>query len=111
MHHSRVANKRESQVVKESADGHPCELCGRYTKSGTTEHHLIPRTCHSNKWFKKNFTREQMSDTASLCRDCHRAIHRLIPDEKELGRHYNSLEKLRAHQPISKYLEWVRKQR
>lgn len=88
-----------------------CELCGRVTKRGTTEHHLIPRTCHSNKWFKKRFTREQMVITVSLCRDCHRAVHRLVPDEKELGRDLNTLEALREDERIASYLAWARKQK
>lgn len=88
-----------------------CQLCGRLTKRGTNEHHVIPRTCHSNKWFKKRFTREQMHETIDVCRDCHHTIHRLIPDEKELGRHYNSLEKLFAHEGIARFLTWVRRQK
>lgn len=88
-----------------------CALCGRRTKRGTNEHHLIPRTCHSNKWFKKNFTRQQMNAKINLCRDCHRAIHDLVPDEKELGRHYNTTEKLLAHPEIGKFVAWVRKQK
>lgn len=91
--------------------GRGCELCGRQTKRGTTEHHLIPRTCHSNKWFKKRHTREQMQRTVSLCRDCHRAVHELIPDEKELGRHYYTLELLRHHPAIAKFVAWVRRQK
>ena len=88
-----------------------CELCGRNTKRGTTAHHLIPRTCHSNKWFKKRFSREEMLETIDVCRDCHKAIHRLIPDEKELGRHVNTLESLRNHAELSKFLLWVRRQK
>ena len=88
-----------------------CELCGRLTRRGTTLHHLIPRSCHANKWFKKNFQREQLNETVDLCRDCHGAVHKLIPNEKELGRHYNSLDKLRGHQQIAKFVTWVRKQR
>ncbi len=88
-----------------------CELCGRVTKRGTTEHHLIPRSCHANKWFKKNFAREQMNQKINVCRDCHRAIHDLIPCEKDLGRHYNTLEKLHAHEEIAKYIAWKRKQK
>ena len=87
-----------------------CELCGRQIKAGTTEHHLIPRTCHSNKWFKKRFTREQMRQTVSLCRDCLRAIHDLIEDEKELGRHYNTLDSLRRHPGVARFVAWVRRQ-
>lgn len=88
-----------------------CKLCGRFTKRGTTEHHLIPRTCHKNKWFKKNFTREQMRETIDLCRDCHRAVHKLIPSEKELGRNFNSVETLLAHDEFGKYVAWIKRQK
>ncbi len=88
-----------------------CKLCGRQTKRGTTEHHLIPRTCHRNKWFKKTFSREQMTKTVELCHDCHRTVHRLIPSEKLLGRQFNSLKRLREHPQIRRYVGWIRKQR
>ena len=88
-----------------------CELCSRQTKRGTTEHHLIPRTCHTNKWFKKRYTREQMSQTISVCRDCHRAIHDLVPDEKQLGRDYNTIGLLRENERIARFVAWIRKQR
>ncbi len=89
----------------------PCQLCQRETKRGTTKHHLIPRTCHKNKWFQKNFTRDQMRVTVELCRDCHTAVHKYVPKEKDLGRNYYTLEKLLAHPEIAKYVEWVKKQR
>ena len=88
-----------------------CRLCGRIPRRGTTEHHLIPRTCHANKWFKKRFTRDQMRQTVSLCRDCHGSIHRYVPREKELGRHYNSISSLLAHEEIGRFVAWVRKRR
>ncbi len=88
-----------------------CELCGRVTKTGTTEHHLIPRTCHSNKWFKKNYSREQMAKTVDLCRPCHNEVHRLIPSEKDLGRHFNSLDLLKSNPEIAKFVAWVQKQK
>lgn len=88
----------------------PCEMCGRTVKKGTTKHHLIPRTCHKNRWFKKNFTREQQRKTVDVCRECHNAIHIHIPSEKELGRHYNTLELLLAHPEIAKFVAWVKKQ-
>lgn len=89
----------------------PCELCGRVTKRGTTAHHLIPRTCHRNKWFQKRFTREQFNETVDLCHDCHGAIHDFVPREKELGRHYFTLDRLRAHPKLARFLEWIAKQR
>ena len=88
-----------------------CQLCHRLTKRGTTEHHLIPRTCHSNKWFKKNFTRQQMQTTISVCRECHGAIHRFVPREKDLGKHFNTIELLLAHEEIAKFVLWVSKQK
>ena len=65
----------------------------------------------SNKWFKKNFTRAQMLETIEVCRDCHGAIHDLIPDEKELGRHYHSIELLLEHEPFANFVRWVSKQK
>ncbi len=88
-----------------------CALCFRLPKRGTTEHHLIPRTCHSNKWFKKNFSREQMQTTVSLCRDCHNAVHKFVPKEKELGRHFYSLDLLKSHPQIAKFAAWASKQK
>ena len=88
-----------------------CTLCGRVTKRGTTDHHLIPRTCHSNKWFKKRFTREQMRETIAVCRDCHSAVHRLVPHEKALGRHYNTVTQLMAHAEIGKFVAWVKRRK
>jgi len=94
-----------------SSTDNRCALCGRVTKRGTTKHHLIPRTLHSNKWFKRHFTREELHRTIDVCRDCRKAIHRLVPDEKQLGRHYNSVERLLAHEQIGKFVAWVRKQK
>jgi hypothetical protein len=84
-----------------------CELCERIV-SQTTRHHLIPRTVHKNKWFRKNFEKEQMHETVDLCKDCHRQIHKFIP-EKEMGRYYHTLEKLRKHEQVANFLEWLLK--
>ena len=88
-----------------------CELCQRTLRKGTTAHHLIPRTCHRNKWFRKRYSRQEMQRTVDLCGDCHRAVHDLVPSEKELGRHFNTVEKLLAHEPIARFVEWARKQK
>jgi len=89
----------------------PCQLCGRIVKRGTTKHHLIPRRCHRNKWFQARFSREQMQVTISVCRDCHSAIHKFVPREKDLGRHHNSIDLLLAHPEIGKFVNWVSKQK
>jgi hypothetical protein len=43
-----------------------------------------------------------------VCKSCHHTIHDLVPDEKELGRHYNTLEKLLGHPEIGKFVRWKR---
>ncbi|QDT10481.1 hypothetical protein [Stieleria marina] len=88
-----------------------CTLCGRRPKRGTTEHHLIPRTCHKNKWFKKQFSREQMQQTISVCHDCHQAIHRFVPKEKTLGRDYHTVDQIMAHDQMATFVAWVSKQK
>jgi 5-methylcytosine-specific restriction endonuclease McrA len=88
-----------------------CDLCGRVMKEGTTRHHLVPRAVHRKAQFKKRFSKDQMRTTVDFCRDCHRAVHDLLPDEKELARDYYTIELLREHPAIATFLEWVRKQK
>lgn len=84
-----------------------CALCGR--EGPTTFHHLIPRTVHSNKWFKKRFTREQMAQGVDLCRPCHSAVH-AFADHKTLGCDFSTLEALTAHPELRRFVAWVREQ-
>jgi len=85
-----------------------CKLCGR--EKELDFHHLIPKSLHKNKWFKKRFTKEEMNQGIYICEyDCHPEIHRFI-DEKEMGREYNTLEKLRNHPKVINYIKWIRKQ-
>lgn len=84
-----------------------CELCERNVPS-TTRHHLIPRTVHKNKWFKKNFEKEAFHKTIDLCRSCHRQIHKFI-SHKDLGRFFNTKEKLLSHEQVHIFVKWLRK--
>ncbi len=86
-----------------------CQLCE--CEEAHSFHHFIPRTLHSNKWFKKQFTREEMRQGIEVCKSCHRAIHDLIPDEKELGRHYNTRKSLLGHPEIRKYVRWKKRKK
>jgi hypothetical protein len=83
-----------------------CQLC--QCEESYNFHHFIPRTLHSNKWFKKRWTREEMRKGIMVCESCHRTIHDLVPDEKRLGRDYNTLEKLLGHPEIGKFVRWKR---
>lgn len=84
-----------------------CVLCARERR--LTFHHLIPVTLHKNRWFKRNFSREDMHRGIMVCRDCHDAIHRFIPN-KELGRSFNTLEALKTHPDLMRFVKWVSRQ-
>lgn len=86
-----------------------CALCER-EEIALTFHHLIPRTLHSKKWYKKHYTEEELNVGEDLCADCHEAIHDFIP-EKQLGKSFNTLELLKEHPKVAKFAEWVSKQR
>jgi hypothetical protein len=82
-----------------------CVLCG--IDEARDKHHLIPRTVHRNKWFKKRYTRTQMSRTIPVCRGCHKMINSL--DQKEVGRNFNTVEALKEHPKLAKYIAWKRR--
>lgn len=86
-----------------------CELCGS-EHDKLNFHHLIPRTLHSNKYYKKNYDKHYM-DTHGvwICQAfCHKQIHEYI-SEKEMGSDYNTLELLLSHPNVKKYVEWRKK--
>jgi len=85
-----------------------CFLC-KFDCDKYTDHHLIPKTVHPNKWFKKRYTREQMNETIPVCKKCHHAIHDLIPSEKDLGRNFNTIQSLKKNDKIKKYLKWKKR--
>jgi len=83
-----------------------CSLCGSSTL--ITFHHLIPRSCHRNKWFKKHFDKTDMRERGIyICRRCHNFIHKQF-SEKELGRELNTLVKLQDNKSIAKYIKWAK---
>jgi hypothetical protein len=71
-------------------------------------HHLIPRTLHSNRWFKARYTREELQRGIDVCRGCHSMIHELL-SAKQLGREFQTAEKLQAHPKLAKYIAWKRR--
>jgi ATP-dependent protease Clp ATPase subunit len=80
-----------------------CELCGRMVDA-LTEHHLYPKS-QGRRAGRKIVE----LPTVRVCRACHRQIHALFSN-KQLARELDSVEKLRAHPEMEKFLEWVRKQ-
>lgn len=80
-----------------------CELCERMVDA-LTVHHLYPKS-QGRRAGKKL----QQLPTMRTCRACHRQIHALFSN-KELARELDSIEKLRAHPAMEKFLTWVKKQ-
>jgi hypothetical protein len=72
-----------------------CPLCSRELGNDVNKHHLIPKT------FKGK-------DTVTLHRICHRKIHSVFT-ERELLKHYHTIERLLEHEEIQKFVSWVSK--
>lgn len=83
-----------------------CELCGS-DHDYLNFHHLIPKTLHTNKFFKKNYEKEYLKQHGIwICKAfCHKQIHRFI-SEKDMGLTYNTIEKLLEHPEVKKFIEW-----
>ena len=85
-------------------------MCGR--DKPLTKHHLIPRAVHTKKRFINRFGKEEMHKRGIMvCKKCHKGIHDMIPDEKELADKFNTKELLMADERIRKHVDWVKKQK
>ncbi|AEG93150.1 HNH endonuclease [Ramlibacter tataouinensis] len=72
-----------------------CPLCGRPIPPAQRDaHHLLPRS-HGGR------------HTEVLHRICHRQVHALL-SEAELARDYHSIEALRSHPEVARFIAWVR---
>lgn len=72
-----------------------CKLCMRpIPKSQQDAHHLIPKSRGG-------------VETVILHRLCHRQIHALLT-ENQLARQYSTIEALKGHSEIAKFIEWIR---
>ena len=83
-----------------------CRLCDR-ERHDITEHHVIPRTTHSNKQIKAAYTKAQRKHTEPVCKPCHKQIHVLIT-EKDMAWQYYTIELLKAHPEVAKWIIWVK---
>lgn len=74
-----------------------------------TFHHLIPKKVHRRARFKKHFDKAALQTGISVCRLCHRGIHRQY-DEMTLATQYHSAEALLADETLARHFAWVAKQ-
>ena len=85
-----------------------CELCGR-DEIELTEHHLIPKSRHNKARTKREFSRSEMkNEIAMLCRPCHSQVHEVFTNQ-ELSSFYNTVERLKEHSEMEKFINWVKK--
>ena len=82
-------------VTEEKEAGGICPLCGRPLVPGPSVnlHHLVPRTYKG-------------TETVVLHRICHAKIHAVL-SEKELRDHYHTVDRLREHPEIARFIRWV----
>ncbi len=72
-----------------------CPLCDRnIPKTQIDAHHLVPKS-------------HRATETVMLHRICHRQIHALFT-ETELARQFNTIEKLKSHEEILRFIDWVK---
>ena len=82
-----------------------CPICQRELIDGDSidEHHLIPKT--HGKRNKRAYTKTNL---IILHKVCHNKIHSVF-STKELLKTFNTIEKIKAHPEIKKFVEWVQK--
>ncbi len=74
-----------------------CLLCGRELSEPCNRHHLLPLSEGGRG-----------TETVMLHKICHDKIHTVFT-EKELKRHYNTIERLQAHEEIARFIKWIGK--
>ncbi len=73
-----------------------CPVCDRECDwVEGSRHHVLPKS-------------QGGRETQTICRDCHRQIHRLFT-VKELARQYKTLEALKVTPEMQTWIHWVRK--
>ena len=96
--------------MTDGAEASRCRLCRRAGVE-VTQHHLLPRS----RSRKRKRRRQSLPDSAPppdhtvpLCEPCHRMIHATLTT-KQLEREYHTIEQLREHPELARFIDWVRR--
>ncbi|GGW90572.1 hypothetical protein GCM10007391_26010 [Alteromonas halophila] len=65
---------------------------------------------HRRAYFRKNYSRQELSQGIYICRQCHDGIHRFYT-AMELAKHLNTLDRLLADDSLAAHFAWVARQR
>lgn len=90
-------SKPEPEELPQQQDETICPLCNRLLGGKVSRHHLIPKSRGG-----------KFEDTVMLHQVCHSKIHDVFT-ERQLQRDYDTIAKLRAHDEIAKFVEWLSK--
>jgi hypothetical protein len=70
-----------------------CALCE--VSEGTSKHHVLPKS-------------QGGTETVLLCEDCHKQIHTTLTN-KQIEKCWASIESLKEHEEIAKWIAWRQK--
>ena len=73
-----------------------CALCGRELAAPYNRHHLIPLSKGGRN-----------TPTIYLHKICHDKIHAVFT-EMELKRFYHTMDRIKQHEEMAKFIKWVR---
>lgn len=88
-------SKEKEPVFTFSGEEKHCPLCLRPLGGKVSLHHLVPKSLGGKH-----------TDTVMLHQICHSKIHQVF-SERELLKHYHTIAKLRMHEEIHKFVEWL----
>ena len=80
-----------------------CPLCTRTLGSEVQQHHLKPHT-----FSNRDKSVHADNNKVNLHRICHQKIHATF-SEKQLLDYYHTIDRLREHEQIQKFIKWVSK--
>ncbi len=85
-----------------------CALC-EDTNASLTFHHLVPRKMHKKTLINKLFNELDLHTYGIMvCAPCHKMIHKKITHH-DLATKYNTLQKLKHHFELSKFIRFKQK--
>jgi hypothetical protein len=87
-----------------------CPICNRnFEENELTEHHLYPKKIWKRAAFKKIPKKILQNSKITICRDCHKFLHRKF-SHLELAEKLSSLSKILINSVVKEYSRWAKTQ-